>query len=124
MYPLIKKRKIRIAIVGCGRISCNHFGSIVKHADNIALAAICDANPQVLSEHEEKYKVPAYRSMEEMLKSEQIDLVVLCTPSGIHPDQAVLAAKYNVHVMTEKPMATRWADGQRASLCGQAKSLQ
>ncbi|MDC1036179.1 Gfo/Idh/MocA family oxidoreductase [Alphaproteobacteria bacterium] len=113
MYPVIKNRKIRIAIVGCGRISRNHFGSIEKYADSIEMAAICDTNAQVLNEHTEKYKVPAYRSMEEMLKSEQLDLVALCTPSGIHPDQAVLAARYKVHVITEKPMATRWADGMR-----------
>jgi UDP-N-acetyl-2-amino-2-deoxyglucuronate dehydrogenase len=113
MYPIIENRKIRIAIVGCGRISRNHFGSIEKHADNVELAAICDTNAQVLNEHAEKHKVPTYRSMEEMLKSEQLDLVALCTPSGIHPDQAALAAEYKVHVMTEKPMATRWADGVR-----------
>jgi UDP-N-acetyl-2-amino-2-deoxyglucuronate dehydrogenase len=113
MYPVIENRKIRIAIVGCGRISRNHFGSIEKHADNIELAAICDTNAQVLNEHAETYKVPTYRSMEEMLKSEPLDIVALCTPSGIHPDQAALAVKYKVHVMTEKPMATRWADGVR-----------
>lgn len=112
-YASITGRKIRIAVVGCGRISRNHFGSIEKHADQIELAAVCDIDPAALAEHAQKYKVPAYRDLEEMLKSEQIDIVALCTPSGIHPDQAVLAAKYKVHVLTEKPMATRWADGVR-----------
>jgi len=113
MYKAITNRKMRIAIVGCGRISRNHFGSIEKHADNIELAAVCDINPQVLNEHAQKYAVPAYRSMEEMLKSELVDLVALCTPSGMHANQAELAARYGVHVMTEKPMATRWQDGVR-----------
>jgi UDP-N-acetyl-2-amino-2-deoxyglucuronate dehydrogenase len=112
-YTSINNRKIRMAIVGCGRISQNHFGSIEKHGDELELAAICDIDPVVLSGHTEKYKVPAYRDMEEMLENEQLDLVALCTPSGIHPDQAVLAAKHNAHVMTEKPMATRWNDGVR-----------
>jgi UDP-N-acetyl-2-amino-2-deoxyglucuronate dehydrogenase len=112
-YALINDRKIRIAIVGCGRISKNHFGSIEKHVDELELAAICDIDPVVLSGHAEKYKVPSYRDIEKMLEKEQLDLVALCTPSGIHPDQAVLAAKHNVHVMTEKPMATRWNDGVR-----------
>ena len=57
---MIANRKIRIAIVGCGRISSNHFGSIEKHANEIELVAICDTNAKVLNEHEEKYKVPAY----------------------------------------------------------------
>lgn len=112
-YPAITGRKIKIAVVGCGRISRNHFGSIEQHSSELELVAICDINPSVLAEHAEKYKVPAYRDMEEMLQSEQIDLVALCTPSGIHPDQTVLAAKHKVHVITEKPMATRWSDGVR-----------
>jgi len=112
-YPAITGRKIKIAVVGCGRISRNHFGSIEKHSDEIELVALCDIDPAVLAEHAEKYKVPAYRDMEAMLQKEQIDLVALCTPSGTHPDQTVLAARHKVHVMTEKPMATRWNDGVR-----------
>jgi UDP-N-acetyl-2-amino-2-deoxyglucuronate dehydrogenase len=112
-YPSITGRKIKIAIVGCGRISKNHFGSIEQHNGEFELAAICDIDPVVLSEHAERYKVPAYGDLEELLDKEQLDLVALCTPSGIHPDQTVLAAKHNVHVMTEKPMATRWNDGVR-----------
>lgn len=46
-----------------------------------------------------------------MLAAEQLDLVALCTPSGTHPAQAMLAARRGVHVVTEKPMATRWKDG-------------
>lgn len=113
MYPIIANRKIRIAIVGCGRISKNHFDSIEKHSDNVELAAVCDINPKTLDEHTGKYKVPGYHQFEEMLRVEKLDIVALCTPSGIHPDQAVLAAKYGVNVVTEKPMATRWRDGVR-----------
>lgn len=106
-------RKIKIAIVGCGRIAKSHFGSIEKHSEELELTAICDIDPIVLAEHSERYKVPAYRDLAEMLEKEQLDLVAICTPSGIHPDQTALAAKYKVHVMTEKPMATRWSDGVR-----------
>jgi len=112
-YSSVTGKKIRVAVVGCGRISRNHFGSINQHCDELELVAICDVDPAVLSEHADKYRVRVYIGMEEMLQNEQLDLVVLCTPSGIHPDQAVLAAKYKVHVITEKPMATRWNDGVR-----------
>lgn len=110
-FSAVIDRKIRIAIVGCGRISKNHFGSIEQHADSFDLVAICDIDPVALAEYAQKYSIPAYRDMEEMLQKEQLDLVALCTPSGIHPNQTILAAKYKVHVMTEKPMATRWNDG-------------
>ena len=111
MYQVINDRKIRMAIVGCGRISKNHFGSIEKHQENVELVAICDTNPDVLKEHEERYKVPAYRSLEVMLDGEDLDIVTLCSPSGIHPMQTEIIASRGVHVMTEKPMATRWTDG-------------
>lgn len=113
MFQIIKDRKIRVAIVGCGRISKNHFGSIEKHAENIELASVCDTDSSVLAEHVKTYQVSGYLRLENMLENEKIDLVVLCTPSGIHANQAVIAARYGVHVMTEKPMATRWADGLR-----------
>jgi len=106
-------QKIRIGIVGCGRISKNHFDSIEKHRDSVELCGICDIDPIVLAEHAERYEVPAYREMNEMLQKERPDLVALCTPSGIHPDQTVQAAMRKVHVITEKPMATRWSDGVR-----------
>ena len=112
-YSSINGRKIRIAIVGCGRISKNHLNSIEQHSESLELAAVCDIDKEVLAEHIETYKVSGYRNFEEMLEKEDLDLVAICTPSGIHPEQAILAAKYNVHVMTEKPMATRWKDGVR-----------
>ncbi|WP_428623802.1 Gfo/Idh/MocA family protein [Sedimenticola sp.] len=110
-YIPIADRKIRISVVGCGRISKNHFGSIEQHANHMELVSVCDIDPAVLKEHTEKYQVPGYQDMEEMLANEKPDVVALCTPSGIHPEQAVLAAEYKVHVVTEKPMATRWHDG-------------
>jgi len=112
-YPIIHGRKIRMAIVGCGRISKNHFGSIEKHQDNIELVSICDVQQTVLSEYEEVYKVKGYLDLSDMLENEDLDLVALCTPSGIHSDQAELCAQHSVNVMTEKPMATRWSDGIR-----------
>ena len=112
-YPAINDKKIRMAIVGCGRISKNHFGSIEKHQDNIELVSIGDGQQTVLSEHEATYKVKGYLDLSDMLENEELDLVVICTPSGTHADQTELCAKQGVNVMTEKPMATRWSDGVR-----------
>jgi UDP-N-acetyl-2-amino-2-deoxyglucuronate dehydrogenase len=110
---LSTNKKIRIAIIGCGRISKNHFDSIDIHKDHIELISICDANQQVLSKYKVKYKVNGYLDLEQMLKSEELDLIAICTPSGIHANQTELCAKYGINVMTEKPMATRWQDGVR-----------
>lgn len=120
-YTPIPEGKIRTAIVGCGRISKSHFDAIAAHPEHLELAAICEIDPDILQQHALKNQVPAYRDMEAMLSRENLHLVALCTPSGIHPDQAVLAAKHRVNVMTEKPMATRWKDGLRmVSACDEA----
>lgn len=111
MYKTTTNRKIRIAVVGCGRISRNHFGSIAAHADEIELVAVCDIDSQALDRAVREYGVKGYHHLEELLEQEQLDLVALCTPSGLHSMQAQMAARYKVNVMTEKPMATRWHDG-------------
>lgn len=111
MYKTITNRKIRIAVVGCGRIAKNHFGSISAHPDDCELVSVCDNDKQALDSAINEYGVNGYHSIEEMLLQERLDLVVLCTPSGLHSMQAQLIAKYKIHVMTEKPMATRWHDG-------------
>jgi UDP-N-acetyl-2-amino-2-deoxyglucuronate dehydrogenase len=112
-YPTIVGRRLRLGVIGCGRISKNHFASIERHAEEMELVSVCDVDSAVLDAHAREYKVRPYRCIEEMLQKEKLDLVALCTPSGVHPEQAILAAKYKVHVVTEKPMATRWQDGVR-----------
>ena len=113
MFKIVEDRRIRIGVVGCGRISKNHFSSIEVHAKNLELSAICDTDRATREEHHQRYDIPAYADFESMLDQEDLDVVALCTPSGIHPEQAIAAARAGVHVITEKPMATRWQDGVR-----------
>lgn len=110
-YPNITGRKIRIGLVGCGRIAKKHFSAIESFSDDFELAAVCDNAQDALKLAMDTYKVNGYLSLTEMLKSEDIDVVSICTPSGIHPDQAVEIAEAGAHVISEKPMATRWLDG-------------
>ncbi|EKD73846.1 MAG: hypothetical protein ACD_45C00174G0001 [uncultured bacterium] len=110
MYKKIIDRKLRIAIVGCGRISQKHFDSIAQHSDKLELVGICDNNSEVLCKKSKEYGVASYKELDILLKEIDLDIISICTPSGIHPEQTILAASHGVHVMTEKPMATRWAD--------------
>ena len=112
-YKIICNRRIRVSIVGCGRISKNHFKSIEDHQNDIKLVSICEIEPQILANHESRYNIKGYLDLEDMLENENIDLVAICTPSGVHADQTEICAKYGVNVMTEKPMATNWNDGLR-----------
>lgn len=107
----ILERRIRVAIVGCGRIAANHFSAIEKHAERIELSAVCDNDPQALASAVARTGVRGYSNLTDLLADRSADLVALCTPSGLHPAQAIEAAQAGCHVMTEKPMATRWTDG-------------
>lgn len=104
-------RKIRIAIVGCGRISGKHFDAIAKHTDDLELIAVCDTDPERLERAVALSGVDGYSRLDLLLSESDADLVVLCTPSGLHPAQTIEVAKAGRHVITEKPMATRWHDG-------------
>ena len=95
---------IRIAVVGCGRISRNHFDAIAK-VDSLELAAVCDILPERAREAAGRYGVPGFESLDEMLASVRCDAVALCTPSGLHPKHGILAARAGKHVICEKPMA-------------------
>ena len=107
----ITDRKVRFAVIGCGRIAQNHFDSINKHSSRAELVAVCDVDPAVLARATEKTGAPGYTSLTELLANAQADCIVLTTPSGLHPRQAAEAARAGFDVMTEKPMATRWTDG-------------
>ena len=124
----ITARPIRIALVGCGRISKNHIRAICLHHAQAELVALCDNLSSSMDEAErlirelaaKDSKAPQplkrYTSYAAFLAAAysseiNVDLVVLTTPSGLHSQQVIEAAKAGMHVCTEKPMATRWNDG-------------
>lgn len=109
----IRDRRVRFALVGCGRIAQNHLAAIAQHQDRAELVAVCDTDPRALAAATEKTGAPGFDRMEALLAQSSPDIIVLATPSGLHPDQTVAAARAGFHVMTEKPMATRWEDGRR-----------
>jgi len=110
--PPIHDRKLRFALVGCGRIAANHIESIERHGERAELVAVCDTDPQALAAATKRTGAPGFAGLTALLQGSRPDCVVLATPSGLHPQQAAEVAAAGIDVMTEKPMATRWADGQ------------
>jgi UDP-N-acetyl-2-amino-2-deoxyglucuronate dehydrogenase len=98
------KKNFRVALVGCGRISANHFDAIAK-VDGLELVAVCDIIEDRARAAGEKNGVPWFTSYEEMLGKADCDVIVIATPSGLHPDHGAMAARAGKHVVTEKPMA-------------------
>ena len=95
--------KLRIGVIGCGRVSVMHLGSIVL-LNEAELVACCDIKKDRAEEVAKKYGVKAYTSYEEMLDCEQLDAVHLCLPHYLHSKVACCAFEKGVNVLTEKPM--------------------
>ena len=118
-----------MAIVGCGRISKNHINAIVCNHEECTLVALCDNSKKRLEEGKSEYlksrkeknlnidKSPElfsdYQNLLNAVKQNniEIDLLIFCTPSGLHASQVISASKLSIHCCTEKPMATMWEDG-------------
>jgi UDP-N-acetyl-2-amino-2-deoxyglucuronate dehydrogenase len=112
-HTYITERKIRFALVGCGRISKNHIDSIVHHAAHAELIDVCDINPEALAAAVKSTGANGHASIAQLLENTNADCIILTTPSGLHPSQAILSANAGKHVLSEKPMATKWEDGVR-----------
>lgn len=93
-----------IALVGCGRISRNHFDAIRKVA-GLRLGAVCDSVEARAREAGEELGVPWFTNYATMLSKGECDAVTVCTPSGLHAQHGAAAARAGKHVITEKPMA-------------------
>ena len=98
------KDRFRLALVGCGRISRNHFDAISR-IDGLDLCAVCDSVADRARAAGDEQGVKSFTSYAEMIASVDADVVTLCTPSGLHAAQGIAAAKAGKHVITEKPMA-------------------
>jgi UDP-N-acetyl-2-amino-2-deoxyglucuronate dehydrogenase len=119
-FPIVD-RPIRFALVGCGRISANHVEALRQHAGRAELVAVCDNRPEALAAAVAKTGAQGFASLDALLAGSNADIVVLATPSGLHPRQAMRAAQAGRHVLTEKPMATKWDEGmQMVRVCREA----
>ena len=107
----LSNRRIRIGIVGCGRIAQKHLGAIKANEADCELVAICDHDQAAMDAMDVDDSVARFESLDKMLEAGQLDLVSICTPSGVHARQTIQCAQAGIPVMTEKPMATRWQDG-------------
>jgi UDP-N-acetyl-2-amino-2-deoxyglucuronate dehydrogenase len=107
----IVDRPVRCALVGCGRIAKTHLAALAQHRGAAEWVAVCDNRPEPLQAAMQATGAPGFASLQALLAGSEPDLVVLATPSGLHPRQAAEVARAGRHVMTEKPMATKWQEG-------------
>jgi len=105
-------KKLKVGIVGCGFIANHrHIPAFLKLKNNVELRAMCDINEALANSVANKFGVSNhYSSLQSMLKNEDLDIIDICTPPGIHMQLAVEAAEFGCHVLMEKPMALKVSD--------------
>lgn len=96
----------RFGLIGCGRISRNHFQAIKNNSDRAELIAVCDSVEERAEKAGEENIIPYYTNLDEMLDNEKIDVLSVCTPSSMHTAQGIKAAARGIHVLSEKPIGT------------------
>lgn len=107
-------KMIKVALVGCGRISKRHSELLAEEQISRAkLVSVCDVIVEKAKSIGEKYKVPYFTDMEDMMSSIDIDLVVVLTESGLHAEHVVKLSKFSKHIMVEKPMALTLNDADK-----------
>lgn len=97
---------LNFALVGCGRIAKRHSELLgLEQIDGARLIAVCDLDESRARSIGERFSVPSYTDMHNMMHKENIDAVVVLTESGNHARNVVELAKYGKHIVVEKPMA-------------------
>ena len=98
----------RFAIIGCGHIASRHAEHIMACGK---LAGVCDTDKTKATEFAFRYGTNAYFSQIDLLFNEHPDIVVVCTPNGLHPLHAITALEAGCHVLCEKPLSIRFTSG-------------
>ena len=106
-------RKLRIGVIGCGRVSVMHFVSAQK-LETAELVACCDVKKERAEEAAERYGVRAYTDYRDMIAKERLAAVHLCLPHHLHVPVAIYAMEHGVNVLSEKPMSIDYASAEKA----------
>ena len=109
---------LRVGIVGFGGMGKVH-ASNYNHIKGAKLVAICDNVNEVA--HED---VNVYKSIEDMLTQEQLDIVDICTPTFTHKENVTKALDASCHVICEKPIALSLQDAKAMYDLAESKNKQ
>ena len=116
-------QKVRIALVGTGAFGIKHLDGLknIDHAEVTFVVGSSQAKAQVVAE---QYGIPnAVGSLDEALASDQVDAVILCTPTQMHASQTLACLKAGKHVQVEIPLADALGDAEEVLALQQATGL-
>jgi len=99
------KNKLKIAVIGCGRVSRTaHYNAINDNPD-YEFVAVCDKDIKRAEKSAKANNVKCYNNVEELLEKEQLDVVSINVPNGLHHKIGTVAAKKRLHLICEKPLS-------------------
>ena len=103
---------MKVAIVGCGNVSKNHFAAI-ENIPSVQIVATVDIIAERAQEKADKYGARAYTDFDEMLANEKPECVHIATPHYLHTEMAIKALESGAHVFVEKPCSTSAEEADR-----------
>ena len=102
---------LRFALVGCGRIARRHSELLGnRQIPRASLVGVCDVVPEKALRISKQFSVPMFTDMHEMMRTIDVDVVVVLTESGNHAANVISLTQYGKHIVVEKPMALRLED--------------
>ena len=104
---------LKVAIIGCGGISCMHLDAAAA-LEEAEIVAVCDIKADKAQKAAEKYGTKPYTNYIDMFNNEQLDAVHICLPHYIHTTVACEAFKRGINVISEKPMSIKYEDAAAA----------
>jgi 2-hydroxy-4-carboxymuconate semialdehyde hemiacetal dehydrogenase len=106
---------MRIAVAGAGAFGIKHLDGL-KNIDGVEVTSIVSRRQEQADEVAAAYGARhATTDLDETLARDDVDAVILCTPTPLHADQSIAALRAGKHVQIEIPLADSWADAQRVA---------
>lgn len=116
-------KRIKLGMVGSGDIS-NRFFEQASRLEQVEFAATCARRLENAEKKANKYNVPRwYDDYRKMMDAEELDGVVVTTPHSVHAEVVLEALERGLHVLNEKPMATRFEDCRSMVMRAEEKGL-
>ena len=110
VYLTLMNSPLRFGIIGCGKIAPRHAVEIAKHGK---LVAVCDIIKEKANDLAGQYNaITACYNIDDLLKQE-IDLLAVCTPNGLHAEHSIKALEAGIHVLCEKPLCIATIDANK-----------
>ncbi|MDV2682896.1 Gfo/Idh/MocA family oxidoreductase [Alkalihalophilus lindianensis] len=101
----MQKRKVKVGIVGLGRLGYQHAENLSFRIPFCELTAVCSINEKEVKKAQENLEVPyGYTDYDEMLTNKELDAIFIASPSGFHCEQIIKALREGFHVFSEKPL--------------------